>query len=122
MSESRRNPLVLIEEDPDLKPLAPVIRVLVSIPEGSRAELLRLADLWIRLGGVRRAALIHTLDHDLKVGQVALLAGVHRCTLSRNEQFKNLRRIIRSGRLEAFPRGSKSAEGHIDSFLDDDES
>lgn len=122
MSPSRRNSLALIEEDPDLKPLAPVLRVLVSIPEDSRAEFLRLADLWIRLGGVRRAALIHTLDHDLEVGQVARLAGVHRCTLSRNEHFKNLRRIIRSGRLDAFPRGSKSAEGQIDSFVDEDES
>lgn len=121
MSDRERVLLARLEADPDIRTIAPVLKVLVGIPDDTLAEFLRLADLWIRLGGVRRAMLVLTLDHDLNVVEVARLAGVHRCTLSRNESFKNLHKMIRSGRLEALPRGSKSADGDIDSFLDGDD-
>lgn len=71
------------------------------------------------LGAVRRALLIQTVNPELSVGEVARLAGVHRCTLSRNASFKSLRKLLRSGRLSAFPRGYKSADGDIESFDDD---
>lgn len=121
MSDRERMLLARLEDDPDIRPIAPVLRVLMGIPDDTLAEFLRLADLWIRLGGVRRAMLVKTLDHDLKVVQVARLAGVHRCTLSRNKKFKKFQEMILSGRLEALPRGSKSADGDIDSFLDGDD-
>ena len=119
MSDRERQLLAKLEADPDVRAFVPFLRVIFGVPDGRRGALLHFADLWNGLNGIQRSLLVLTVYQDLEVGQVARLAGVHRCTLSRNASFKSLRKLLRSGRLSALPRGYKSADGDIESFDDD---
>lgn len=108
MSENRRTFLALIEEDPDLKQLAPVMRVLLQTPNRSLAPFLSLANLWAELPYERRAVLVLCLMGKLPIQKVADFSCVNRRTLYKNEFFRRVLDRLRAQDRGKPPRGDES--------------
>lgn len=114
MSETRQTFLALMEEDPELKPLAPVMRVLLLTPSRSLAPFLSLANLWAELPYERRAVLVLWLMGALPIQQVAELTGVHRRTLYKSEFFMRVLEQLRAEDMGEPPRGDESDDDDPD--------
>lgn len=114
MSETRQTFLALMEEDPELKPLAPVMRVLLQTPSRSLAPFLSLANLWAELPYERRAVLVLWLMGRLPVQRVADLAGGGRRTLYRSEFFRRVLDELRAQDEGEPPRGDESDDDDPD--------
>lgn len=122
MSETRQTFLALMEEDPELSPLAPVVRAILETPSESLATFHSLVELWARLTGYRRALFAMSLIEGLTVTEAARLVGVHRRTLYKSDQFKTASSRILDSRGRSRPRGVKSpgdSGGDFDAWEDD---
>lgn len=122
MSETRQTFLALMEEDPELNPLAPVVRAILETPRESLAAFHSLVELWAGLTGDRRAVLAMMLIETLTVEQAAKLGGVHRRTLYKSELFRTVRSRTLASKGRSLPRGVKSFEdsgGDFDAWEDD---
>lgn len=122
MSETRQTFLALMEEDPELSPVAPLVRAILETPSESLAAFHSLLELWARLTGDRRALLAMSLIEGLTVTEAARLVNVHRRTLYKSEQFRKASSLIRSSRGRSLPRGVKSFEDEgadFDAWEDD---
>lgn len=110
MSGNRRAILTRIENDPELSPIAPLIRVILESPGRSMSDFVAFAELWNELTSEMRVLLILHIKEDaadLPVGEIARLVGVHRRTLYKSENFKQAyahQRLLRRG---AIHRGRK---------------
>lgn len=114
MSETRQTFLALMEEDPELKPLAPVMRVLLLTPSRSLAPFLSLANLWAGLPYEQRALLVLWLMGTLPIQQVADLTGVHRRTLYKSDLVKDALKRKRDEAIGEPPRGDESDDDDPD--------
>jgi hypothetical protein len=114
MSGNRRTILACIEQDPELRPLVPLIRVILESPGRSVGGFVAFAELWTRLTSEMRVLLLLHIKEDaadLPVEEIARLVGVHRRTLYKSENFKQAYAHLRRLRRGSIARGRKDEEG-----------
>lgn len=114
MPDNRSAILARIDQDPELRGIAPLIRVMLQ-PSGPPLDsFVSFAELWTRLTSERRVLLLLHIKEDaadLPVDEIARLVGVHRRTLYKSENFKQAYAHLRLSRRGRVRRGRKGDEG-----------
>lgn len=116
MSESHKQILELIASDPETRPLAPLIKVILELPQEVVPLFLRFLEIWVKLHYIRQAMLLLTLMEceQLTDEQIAKLCSVHRRTLYKDPRFKEFKEKLRRSKRDRLPPEDDATE-------DDDE-
>ena len=96
MSESRRTLLALMEQDPELRRIGPLVRVILEVPSDSLGDFVNLANLWADLASECRAILLLSLKDRVTVKEIARIVGVHPRTVLKWKRLKNARKQVRA--------------------------
>ena len=118
MTEIQKLLIELAEQEPCTRIAAPLMRLILDSAGRSFSKFHSLMELWSKLKGDERAALVMMLDSTLSVEAVARLAGVNRRTLYKSPLFRKVRTHIRATATGSPPRGI-SEDADFESESDD---